>query len=158
MSCSGNATNGSCVANTGYYLTRVTHVNGSFPAVYMSCTGQNFRSFLVSNLSVRNFRICLLMYPRPLTLGRSADRRRPPSGRRTASSTALTTNGILLMHPQGAFCGGRGRPGAWMEVSVGGGMYGLRATRSAAQKGLKVRLSGTGISPAAALTDAVVSV
>ncbi|KAF0292557.1 Protein pellino [Amphibalanus amphitrite] len=50
----------------------------------------------------------------------------------------LTTNGILLMHPQGAFCGGRGRPGAWMEVSVGGGMYGLRATRSAAQKGLKM--------------------
>ena len=29
----------------------------------MSCTSQNFRLFHVSNLSVRNFRIFLLMYP-----------------------------------------------------------------------------------------------
>ena len=44
-------------------LTRVTHVNGREPAVYMSYTSQNFRLFHVSNLSVRNFRIFLLMYP-----------------------------------------------------------------------------------------------
>ena len=37
-------------------------VNGWFPAVYMSCMSQNFRLFHVSNLSVRNFRIFLLMY------------------------------------------------------------------------------------------------
>ena len=29
----------------------------------MSCMSQNFRLFQVSNLSVRNFRIFLLMYP-----------------------------------------------------------------------------------------------
>ena len=39
-----------------------THVNGWFPAVYMSCMSQSFRLFHVSNLSVRNFRIFLLMY------------------------------------------------------------------------------------------------
>ena len=51
-------------------LTHATHVNGWEPAVYMSCMSQNFRLFHVSNLSVRNFRIFLLMYtgsrrPRP---------------------------------------------------------------------------------------------
>ena len=44
-------------------LTHATHVNVWFPAVYMSCTSQNFRLFHVSNLPVRNFRIFLLMYP-----------------------------------------------------------------------------------------------
>ena len=44
-------------------LTPVTHGNGWFPAVYASYMNQNFRSFLVSNLSVLNFRIFLLMYP-----------------------------------------------------------------------------------------------
>ena len=43
-------------------LTHATHVNGWEPAVYMSCMSQNFRLFHVSNLSVRNFRIFLLMY------------------------------------------------------------------------------------------------
>ena len=43
-------------------LTHATHVNGCFPAVYMSCMSQNFRLFHVSNLSVRNFRIFPLMY------------------------------------------------------------------------------------------------
>ena len=37
-------------------LTHATHVNGWFPAVYMSCISQNFRLLHVSNLSVRNFR------------------------------------------------------------------------------------------------------
>ena len=43
-------------------LTHATHVNGWFPAVYMSYMSQNFRLFHASNLSVRNFRIFLLMY------------------------------------------------------------------------------------------------
>ena len=43
-------------------LTHATHVNGWEPAVYMSCMSQHFRLFHVSNLSVRNFRIFLLMY------------------------------------------------------------------------------------------------
>ena len=47
--------------------THVTHVNGWEPAVYMSCMSQNFRLFHVSNLSVRNFRIFLLMYPGPVS-------------------------------------------------------------------------------------------
>ena len=33
----------------------------------MSCMSQNFRLLHLSNLSVRNFRIFLLMYPGPLT-------------------------------------------------------------------------------------------
>ena len=44
-------------------MTHVNHLNVWFPAVYMSYTSQNFRLFHVSNLSVRNFRIFLLMYP-----------------------------------------------------------------------------------------------
>ena len=48
-------------------LTHATHVNGWEPAVYMSCMSQNFRLFHVSNLSVRNFRIFLLMYTGSLT-------------------------------------------------------------------------------------------
>ena len=49
-------------------MTHATHVNGWFPAVYMSCVSQNFRLFHVSNLAVRNFRIFLLMYPGSVTL------------------------------------------------------------------------------------------
>ena len=58
-------------------LTHATHVNSWFPAVYTSCMSQNFRLFHVSNLSVRNFRIFLLMYTgswQPCTV--------PPSRRR----------------------------------------------------------------------------
>ena len=47
-------------------LTHATHVNGWEPAVYMSCMSHNFRLFHVSNLSVRNFRIFLLMYTETL--------------------------------------------------------------------------------------------
>ncbi|GFR19008.1 protein pellino [Trichonephila clavata] len=52
----------------------------------------------------------------------------------------LTTNGILIMHPRNSFCGGGGmsEPGIWREVSVGGGVYALRESRSAPQKGLKI--------------------
>lgn len=50
----------------------------------------------------------------------------------------LTTNGILIMHPRGGtFCGGF-HPGIWREISVGGGVYALRESRSAAQKGPKI--------------------
>ena len=52
-------------------LTHATHVNGWGPAVYMSCMSQNFRLFHVSNLSVRNFRIFLLMYTGSKRLGTS---------------------------------------------------------------------------------------
>ena len=48
-------------------LTHATHVNGWKPAVYMGCTSQNFRLFHVSNFSVRNFLIFLLMYPGSLS-------------------------------------------------------------------------------------------
>lgn len=47
----------------------------------------------------------------------------------------LTTNGILIMHPKDNFCGGSCAAGVWREVSVGGGIYSLRESRSAAQKG-----------------------
>lgn len=50
----------------------------------------------------------------------------------------LTTNGILIMHPRsGSFCGGAS-PGFWREISVGGGVYSTRESRSAAQKGTKI--------------------
>ena len=39
------------------------------------------------------------------------------------------------MHPQGSFCGGEAKCGCWREVSVGGGVFSLRESRSAQQKG-----------------------
>uniref|UniRef100_A0A1B6EGZ4 Protein pellino n=1 Tax=Clastoptera arizonana TaxID=38151 RepID=A0A1B6EGZ4_9HEMI len=50
----------------------------------------------------------------------------------------LTTNGVLVMHPQGSFCGGDSEMGIWREVSVGGGIFTLRESRSAQQKGQAV--------------------
>lgn len=49
----------------------------------------------------------------------------------------LTTNGVLIMHPQGPFCGGA-TPGIWREVSVGGNVYAIRESRSAPKKGVRV--------------------
>ena len=60
-------------------LTHATHVNGWFPAVYMSCMSRNFPLFHVSNLSVRNFRIFLLMYT-----GSVWPQASPPVGRSSA--------------------------------------------------------------------------
>jgi pellino protein len=45
----------------------------------------------------------------------------------------LTTNGILIMHPTGGFNPGA-QAGIWREVSVGGGIYALRESRSTPQK------------------------
>lgn len=50
----------------------------------------------------------------------------------------LTTNGVLIMHPQGSFCGGDSEPNMWREVSVGGAIFSLRESRSAQQKGVAV--------------------
>ncbi|XP_063231164.1 protein pellino isoform X1 [Bacillus rossius redtenbacheri] len=47
----------------------------------------------------------------------------------------LTTNGVLILHPKGSFVGGEAKPGLWREVSVGGGVFTLRESRSAQQKG-----------------------
>lgn len=51
----------------------------------------------------------------------------------------LTTNGVLIMHPKGQFCGGSGKCGCWRECSVGGDVFSLRESRSAQQKGQPVR-------------------
>lgn len=51
----------------------------------------------------------------------------------------LTTNGVLIMHPKGQFCGGNGKCGCWRECSVGGDVFSLRESRSAQQKGQPVR-------------------
>ncbi|XP_028161101.1 protein pellino [Ostrinia furnacalis] len=48
----------------------------------------------------------------------------------------LTTNGVLIMHPRGDFCGGSATCGPWRETSVGGAVFSLRESRSAQQKGL----------------------
>lgn len=47
----------------------------------------------------------------------------------------LTTNGVLVMHPRGSFCGGEAKCGLWREVSVGGGVYSVRGPRSTKRKG-----------------------
>lgn len=39
------------------------------------------------------------------------------------------------MHPRGPFCGGEAQCGSWREISVGGGVFSLRESRSAQQKG-----------------------
>ncbi|KAG5899513.1 hypothetical protein JTB14_008202 [Gonioctena quinquepunctata] len=46
-----------------------------------------------------------------------------------------TTNGVLIMHPRGSFCGGEAKCGYWLETSVGGGIFSLRESRSAQQRG-----------------------
>lgn len=53
----------------------------------------------------------------------------------------LTTNGVLIMHPKGQFCGGNAQCGLWRECSVGGDIFSLRDSRSAQQKGHKVKLN-----------------
>ena len=52
----------------------------------------------------------------------------------------LTTNGILIMHPPPVLLNehGEGQVGLWREVSVGGGVYVLRESRSSSQRGMKV--------------------
>ncbi len=47
----------------------------------------------------------------------------------------LTTNGVLLMHPEGEFVGGGGKPGEWREVSVDGSVFSLREARSSSKRG-----------------------
>lgn len=50
----------------------------------------------------------------------------------------LTTNGVLIMHPKGGFCGGNAKCGLWRETSLGGEVFSLRESRSAQQKGQPV--------------------
>lgn len=52
----------------------------------------------------------------------------------------LITNGVLIMHPKGSFCGGEAKFGSWLETSVGGGVFSLRESRSAQQKGQVVSI------------------
>ncbi|XP_074599264.1 E3 ubiquitin-protein ligase pellino [Brevipalpus obovatus] len=58
----------------------------------------------------------------------------------------LTTNGVLIMHPRGTFCANSAisdeqiqRYCVWREVSVCGGIYAIRETRSASRKGAKIK-------------------
>ncbi|XP_050527709.1 protein pellino [Daktulosphaira vitifoliae] len=52
---------------------------------------------------------------------------------------ALTTNGVLIMHPNGKFYEGKTEPGVWLEVSVCGKLFSLRGSRSAQLKGDMVK-------------------
>lgn len=47
----------------------------------------------------------------------------------------LTTNGVLLMNPNG---GPSCQPTIWREISVCGKVYGLRKTRSTTERGKTV--------------------
>lgn len=53
----------------------------------------------------------------------------------------LTTNGVLIMHPKGKFCGGNAKCGLWRETSLGGDVFSLRESRSAQQKGQPVSIN-----------------
>lgn len=53
----------------------------------------------------------------------------------------LTTNGVLIMHPKGKFCGGNAKCGLWRETSLGGDVFSLRESRSAQQKGQPVSIT-----------------
>ena len=53
---------------------------------------------------------------------------------------ALTTNGVLLLHPTGSFIDGEVKPGLWKEVSIGGDVFSLREFRSAPTKGMAVSI------------------
>lgn len=44
------------------------------------------------------------------------------------------------MHPVGNFADGESKPGLWREVSVGGGVFSTRESRSAQQKGQVVSI------------------
>lgn len=50
----------------------------------------------------------------------------------------LTTNGVLLLHIKGSFVGGSAKVLPWREVSVNGGLYTMRESRSAPQRGKKL--------------------
>ena len=64
----------------------------------MSCMSQNFRLFHVSNLSVRNFRIFLLMYPGSLMVDTEGLLRRPQSVADETASWARQDDGKLTEH------------------------------------------------------------
>ncbi|XP_049959511.1 uncharacterized protein LOC126476502 isoform X9 [Schistocerca serialis cubense] len=55
------------------------------------------------------------------------------------SVDGLTTNGVLLNHPQGNFWGGDAKPGCWREVSVNGKLYTLRPIRDSDVRGAPVQ-------------------
>lgn len=55
-----------------------------------------------------------------------------------ADMDGLTTNGVLIMHPNGCFSEGNAQPGIWREVSIGGAIYSLRISRSSPVKGSAV--------------------
>ena len=66
----------------------------------------------------------------------------------------LTTNGVLIMHPKGQFCGGKAKCGVWRECSVGGDIFNLRESRSAQQKGKQVSILNAVRSLSAVVTGA----
>lgn len=51
---------------------------------------------------------------------------------------ALTTNGVLVMKPRLGFCP-ESKVGLWREISVCGEVFSVRETRSAQQRGERVR-------------------
>ncbi|XP_044304666.1 E3 ubiquitin-protein ligase pellino homolog 3 isoform X1 [Varanus komodoensis] len=67
---------------------------------------------------------------RNIFLGERAAKWRTPDG----LMDGLTTNGVLVMHPNGGF-NEDSTPGVWREISVCGNVYALRDSRSAQQRG-----------------------
>ena len=93
-------------------LTHVTHVNGWFPAIYMSYMSSNFRFFLVSNKTVLNFRIFLLMYPISYDAGEVHCRLTVWHGAYPALRTCDMVSGSRICHVSAAV-----RAGHQMQLS-----------------------------------------
>ncbi|VVD02934.1 unnamed protein product [Leptidea sinapis] len=54
----------------------------------------------------------------------------------------LTTNGVLIMHPRGDFCGGDATCGPWRETSVGGAGLPCQAETNVLRDGTMIDLCG----------------
>ena len=106
-------------------LTHATHVNGWGPAVHMSCMSQNFRLFHVSNFSVRNFRIFLLMYTGSL-MHLAERRRRRDATRDAAFRWFVALLGGDLRRDAGRPAAGVGFLGNRLDSAAAGGNYTAR--------------------------------
>ena len=123
-------------------LTHATHVNGWEPAVNMSYMSQTFRLFHVTNLSVRNFRIFLLMYP--------GSRHRPDSrhAARATCSDVRSSAATRRCMPRHAAVGADADGGATWVAPSGGTSPSTERHFRRRQGRLNRQTAGRDVSPA----------
>ena len=71
------------------------------PVVYMSYTSQNFCLFHLSNLSVLNYRICLLMYAGVTVDGADTALRERRLSQSAVNGSVVWTGGAVAGRPAG---------------------------------------------------------